>query len=501
MATGPDKPSTTRDSQGDARRGAPRPAIERLEVDRVGIGQLVVMLVIGSVLSVAALSVAVIRAFALGAIPAPVFPLHIGSWVTYVSHQMPLPQMVVVSLAGMIGVAFAAVSLEVGGALLSTLSLRRRKLGAYRHVREGGSSEPGPVNVTVVIPAHNEQATLPATLESLDRQARLPDRIIVVSDNSTDDTVEIARRHGAEIVTTVGNTQKKGGALNQALNTILRGKGPSDAILVMDADTVLSPKFIEVAARELDDDPELAAVGAKFRGAAGAGIIGQFQRNEFLRYEAQISSRRGRVFVLTGTATMFRADAMLDIAAARGVYIPGASGQVYDTAALTEDNEITLALKSLGAAIVSPTECVDVTEIMPTWRQLWRQRKRWQRGALENLNQYGVTASTVRYWGQQFGIGYGVVALNSSIAFMVATALSVDAWIWFPFWMAVTGGFIVERTITVWHGGWGARILSVLLLPEIGYAVFLQVVFVKSLIDIALGRTASWGLEEEMFGV
>ena len=36
------------------------------------------------------------------------------------------------------------------------------------------------------------------------------------------------------------------------------------------------------------------------------------------------------------------------MAAARGVFIPGETGRVYDTAALTEDNELTLALKSLG---------------------------------------------------------------------------------------------------------------------------------------------------------
>ena len=80
--------------------------------------------------------------------------------------------------------------------------------------------------------------------------------------------------------------------------------------------------------------------------------------------------------------------------------------------ALTEDNELTIALKSLGALMISPAECTVVTEVMPTWRALWAQRLRWQRGALENLGAYGVTAQTVRYWAQQLGIGYGVIALG-----------------------------------------------------------------------------------------
>ncbi len=64
--------------------------------------------------------------------------------------------------------------------------------------------------------------------------------------------------------------------------------------------------------------------------------------------------------------------------------------------------------------MVSPRECPVVTELMPTWRTLWGQRLRWQRGALENLGAYGLTRQTFRYWAQQLGIGYGVIALRRS---------------------------------------------------------------------------------------
>lgn len=235
-----------------------------------------------------------------------------------------------------------------------------------------------------------------------------------------------------------------------------------------------------------------------FRGGKGGGLLGQFQRNEYLRYSNEVNSRKGRVFVLTGTATMFRSDALLDVAAARGVYIPGMSGHVYDVASLTEDNELTLALKSLGAEIRSPEKCVVVTEIMPTWGDLWTQRRRWERGALENLSQYGITAATVRYWGQQFGIGYGTVALNSAILLMIITAFAVDRWVWFPFWLIVTGVFMIEHVATVWEGGWKAVLLAVPLVPEICYEVFVQAVFVRSLIDITFSREARWGYSEEV---
>ena len=52
------------------------------------------------------------------------------------------------------------------------------------------------------------------------------------------------------------------------------------------------------------------------------------------------------------------------MADARGTLLPGTAGRVYDTLALTEDNELTIALKTLGARMVSPLECRVITEVM-----------------------------------------------------------------------------------------------------------------------------------------
>jgi cellulose synthase/poly-beta-1,6-N-acetylglucosamine synthase-like glycosyltransferase len=129
---------------------------------------------------------------------------------------------------------------------------------------------------------------------------------------------------------------------------------------------------------------------------------------------------------------------------------------------------------------------------MPTWRALWNQRLRWQRGALENLGAYGLTQRTFRYWAQQLGIGYGVIALAAYIALIVLTVLAVDSWVWFPFWMWLGTVFTVERVVTVWAGGWRARLLAATLLPELVYAAFLNVVYLKGVIDILVGRSAGW---------
>jgi cellulose synthase/poly-beta-1,6-N-acetylglucosamine synthase-like glycosyltransferase len=455
-------------------------------------GRLVVGIVLASILFVAGLAIAVGQLFENDTQAKAPTVTTIGGWSILVSQERPPREVILLALIAMALIAICAVSFEVLASLMS-ISPRRARLSALRGTTDIMHPPWQRVRVTVLIPAHNEEYSLPTTLAALGRQSRPPDRVIVIADNCTDTTANIAREMGHDAFETVGNDHKKGGALNQALSLLLPVTDAFDVVLVMDADTSVGPQFIEVAAANLERDPELAAVGGVFFGEPGHGLIGQFQRNEYARYSLQIRARRGRVFVLTGTATMFRASALMDVAGARGIYIPGEPGQVYDTAALTEDNELTLALKSLGATMMSPSECTVVTELMPAWSNLWRQRQRWQRGALENLAAYGMTRATIRYWGQQLGIGYGTVALNLALILMLITALSVDRWIWFPFWIAAGLVFLLERVITAWGAGWRGRLLSALLLPELIYDVYLQVVFINCLWEISVGRKAEWG--------
>ncbi len=414
----------------------------------------------------------------------------LGDVTALVSSERPTIQVVVLALLGVVVVAAVAVGLEAVAALMA---LNPRRVEMQRRRVPLPPAGPGPVVITVLIPAHNEQDGLAATLAGLLTQSRPPDRVIVVADNCTDATADIARAAGVQVFETVGNVHRKAGALNQALKRHLPVMGRGDAVMVMDADTVLDPRFIEVAAGLLEADPVLSAVGGIFYGEPGHGLLGQFQRNEYTRYALQLRARQGRVFVLTGTATLFRAEALLDVAAARGLYLPGDAGCVYDTEAITEDNELTLALKSLGATMISPQRCRVTTELMPTWRNLRRQRLRWQRGALENIATYGLTPATLRYWGQQLGLGYGTIALSLAVLLLALTVLAVDEWIWFPFWIVAGSVFVIERVGTVWAGGIRARLLAALVFPEIAYDLFLQSVFLASLINITLGRRKSWG--------
>jgi cellulose synthase/poly-beta-1,6-N-acetylglucosamine synthase-like glycosyltransferase len=349
-----------------------------------------------------------------------------------------------------------------------------------------------PRSVTVLVPAHNEAVTIAATLRSLREQSRAPQRIVVIADNCTDATEEIAQAAGVDVLRTVRNTDKKAGGLNQALQQLLPQAEPGELFLVMDADTELAPAFLEEADAAFAADPGLGAAGGLFFGDPGGGLVGEFQRNEYHRYQRETVLKGGPPMVLTGTATVFAAEALDAVARARGTVLPGAPGQVYDTLALTEDNELTIALKTLGWRTTSPDGCTVSTEVMVDWRSLWRQRERWQRGALENLRNYGWTSVTRRYWLQQLGISYGVLALWAFFLLFVLTVLSTATWALSWFWLVISAVFVVERTTTVWGRGPRARGVAALLVPEIVYDTFIQAVFVKSAFDFLLRRGSDW---------
>jgi len=351
----------------------------------------------------------------------------------------------------------------------------------------------GRVRCTVLIPAHNEAGAIGATLLSLREQSRPPDRVIVVADNCTDTTALVARSHGVRVLETVGNEHQKAGALNQALAEILPRLSTPDVVMVMDADSTIATDFLEVGLGLLEADPDLMAVSGLFYGAEGAGLLGQLQRNEFHRYQRHVARHRGRVFVLTGTASLIRGYALQAVADTRGELIPGTPGDVYDTFALTEDNELTLALKTLGARMTSPPECRVTTEIKATSHELWLQRLRWHRGALENIAAFGVTRTTARYWLQQIGLGYGVVALNSYLLLLAITLLAAEELRWSPFWVVIGSVFVVERIVTVWPAGWPARLVAAPVVIEICYDLYLQACFIASFVQMRTGQKAGWG--------
>lgn len=337
------------------------------------------------------------------------------------------------------------------------------------------------MSLTVLIPAHNEADCISAAIRGAFAQD--PDRVVVVSDNSTDGTQDVARAAGADVIETVGNTHKKAGALNQALSLILPTLRNEDRVLIVDADTVIADQFSTVAEETLSEGEDIAAVGGVFVGEPPSGWLQHCQFNEYARYGREVTRTR-RTMVLSGTASYFRVAVLKEVVAFRG--------HVYDPTALTEDNELTLCLRTMGYRLASPEACAATTELMPTLGDLHRQRHRWFRGAVENLLDYGFTRVTRRYWFQQFMLGYGASMMG---LFLLLSVLNVTLFgfgtHWF--WLSITALFVVERTVTAWaRVGWKGRGMAALLVPELVYSLVLYAAFIHALVSVARGTRHEW---------
>jgi cellulose synthase/poly-beta-1,6-N-acetylglucosamine synthase-like glycosyltransferase len=348
----------------------------------------------------------------------------------------------------------------------------------------------GPNEIVALLPAHNEAESIATTLRALQAQTRVPDMIIVICDNCTDATAEIAREHGATVWTTSGNTHKKAGALNYALQRVLPDLADDDAVLVQDADSFLDPDFVAVTAAKLDEG--YAAVGGNFRAREGGGLCGTFQRNEYARYARDNARKQGRVLCITGVGTLFRVSALRAVAGAvaSGRLPDSGGGFVYSYATLTEDNWMTLALKHLGLRYVSPKNATMSTEAMLTWTALARQRLRWKRGAFEDLLSFGLTRHTLKGWGLQLVSTLGVIATLAYLGSLVLSPwLGFHPKLWF---LAITVVYAAERVVTVASRGWRVQLFSAAVFPEWFYDLFLQSVQVRALWGTLWRTSKSW---------
>lgn len=111
-------------------------------------------------------------------------------------------------------------------------------LAAVASPRARPAAGPRP-RLAVLVPAHNEEGGLAATLTSLMPQLLPGDRLLVVADNCSDDTAGVARRAGAEVRERQHATERgKGYALDFGVRAL--ADAPPEVLLIVDADCLVA---------------------------------------------------------------------------------------------------------------------------------------------------------------------------------------------------------------------------------------------------------------------
>jgi poly-beta-1,6-N-acetyl-D-glucosamine synthase len=348
--------------------------------------------------------------------------------------------------------------------------------------------------VIALIPAHNEADWIERVVANLLAQTCPPERIVVMSDNSADATVALARQTGAEVWESAGNKDRKAGALNQALARLLPHLADDDSVFVQDSDTLPSPRWLEVARGWADRHPGAVISGRYASPPTGKSLLRIIQENEFARDGRVIDRRGNRTRIVVGTSALFPVATLRAVISAReNGTLPGPrTSEVYSTASITEDYELTLALKTLGFETLSPHECDAVTDVMPTVRELWRQRIRWQRGAFTDLRTYGLNGVTAWYYAAQAMWCFGmltVLLIAAQIALVVGVSGHFSP---SPVWIGTLPLFLAHRVLTVRRTGAKGMLLAAALVPETAYDFFRYAVYLTCAWRAVARRETAW---------
>jgi cellulose synthase/poly-beta-1,6-N-acetylglucosamine synthase-like glycosyltransferase len=368
--------------------------------------------------------------------------------------------------------------LVLTGLALGDLTAYRRRLAFAGY--DDWFLDPHTRTVSVLMPAHNESATIIASVQAM-LSLRYPDfEVVVVDDGSKDDTsakvidhfdmVEVPLVPSGEIATkgqVLSTWVSRRGASNLAL-VVKENGGKADAlnaginharkelVCMVDADSLLDPQALLNVARPFADNPgHVVAAGGVVRVANGSRVDRGRVTNPRVprRWLARIQVVEYLRAFLVGRAGWSRAGGLLIISGAFGIFRKDALFEVggMATDCIGEDAELVVRLhRMIGdedreEEIVFVPEPVAWTEVPDTLAVLKKQRRRWHRGLTEIFwrhrsmllrPRYGVIGTVTMPWFLLFELLAPVVeVLGLAYMVLLLILLAVEQW-WLP-WLDV----------------------------------------------------------------
>jgi biofilm PGA synthesis N-glycosyltransferase PgaC len=288
--------------------------------------------------------------------------------------------------------------------------------------------------VVVVVPAHNEEESIARTIKALLSQTRQPDRIVIVADNCSDRTVQIARSFGRRVtvVETVGNRDRKVGALRTAWQQYVAYG--YDYMLGVDADTVLSDNTLADLELEMEMNPKVGGVMARYTfdpdmaSTRWARLLIRLQRMEFAAWTLDMLHRKRSTYVLGGQATLFRVVALQEVVDSERRLSP------WDPEAQVEDMELTWALKARRWETKVSSTARAYAGAMVTVKSLWAQRRKWDEGMIRLLLGSKIGSATMYPWRMQAKMLINSVTRVMFIVLLTAS-LAIGAFKWNWIWI------------------------------------------------------------------
>lgn len=229
-------------------------------------------------------------------------------------------------------------------------------------------------DISVLIPAYNEQDTIEGTVKSVLASNYPLKEIIVINDGSKDKTKNIVKkliRKYPKLKLLDKPNSGKADSVNQGFK-----KAKGELVVVVDADGYPAPDAIENMVGFFNDE-KMAAVTALITPKNREKFIEKLQTYEYpiISWTRKLLSYVDAIYVNPGAMSMYRRSIILKVGG-------------FDTKNMTEDIELTWKLAYYGYKRQVSLKAKDHTVVPDNLKKWWKQRVRWNLGGLQTIAKY-----------------------------------------------------------------------------------------------------------------
>jgi cellulose synthase/poly-beta-1,6-N-acetylglucosamine synthase-like glycosyltransferase len=231
----------------------------------------------------------------------------------------------------------------------------------------------------VVVAAHNEEQVIKDVVKSL-KQMDYPNEmydVFVIADNCTDKTAIKAKEYGALVYERVDAEKRgKGYALEWMFANIFKMERQYDAVLIFDADNLVSKNFLTEMNKKLIDGYKVVQGYVDSKNPKDSWITGSYSISFWTTNRMFQLSRHnvGLSTQLCGTGFCVDTQILKDLG--------------WGATCLTEDLEFTCKLVLNNQKVGWAHNAILYDEKPLTFAQSFRQRKRWMQGFADVSTRY-----------------------------------------------------------------------------------------------------------------
>jgi poly-beta-1,6-N-acetyl-D-glucosamine synthase len=265
-------------------------------------------------------------------------------------------------------------------------------------------------DLTVLIPAYNEGASIESTVRSVLEQTCAPARVIVIDDCSDDDTGDVARALGVEVLRPRANTGSKAGAQNYALDRVT-----TRYTMALDADTTLEPNAVERLMVVLREDPSMAAACGF---VVPRHVRSVWERGRYIEYMysftfyKQIQDYYRKPMIASGCFSMYRTEVLREHGG-------------WGTRTLAEDMDLTWSFYQSGHTVRFVPEAVCYPIEPHDFAFLSKQLRRWSHGFVQNVSLHWKGLLQVPYLRSAVAVAIWDATIASALYLVLLPVLAI----------------------------------------------------------------------------